>query len=71
VNIYSRRIGLGGHDHAALYDAFVGTHMGKPLSVIANTIKGAGVSSINDGGKWRNNAPSTEEIGIALKDPAQ
>jgi transketolase len=57
-----------GHDHAALYDAFVAPAGGRPRCVIAQTIKGKGVSFIEDRVEWHHKVPSREQIELALKE---
>ena len=57
-----------GHDHAALYEAFTAPHPGKPRCVIANTIKGKGVSFIEDRVEWHHKVPTQEQIELALKE---
>jgi transketolase len=57
-----------GHDHAALYDAFVAPTNGRPRCVIAKTIKGKGVSFIEDRVEWHHKAPSPEQVELALKE---
>jgi transketolase len=59
-----------GHDHAALYDAFVSPRQGRPRCVIANTIKGKGVSFIEDRVEWHHKVPSPEQVELALKELA-
>ena len=59
-----------GHDHAALYNAFTGPHEGRPRCVIARTIKGKGVSFIEDRVEWHHKTPSAEQVEIALKELA-
>jgi transketolase len=59
-----------GHDHAALYDAFVAPRDGRPRCVIAQTIKGKGVSFIEDRVEWHHKVPSREQIEVALKELA-
>ena len=58
----------GGHDHAALYEAFVSPHKGRPRCVIADTIKGKGVSFIENRVEWHHKVPSPEQIDLALKE---
>jgi transketolase len=57
-----------GHDHAALNEAFVSPHEGRPRCVIAKTIKGKGVSFIEDRVEWHHKVPSPEQIELALKE---
>ena len=59
-----------GHDHAALYEAFTTPHPGQPRCVIANTIKGKGVSFIEDRVEWHHKTPSPEQVELALKELA-
>ena len=59
-----------GHDVGALYEALVGAHEGRPRCVIARTIKGKGVSFIEDRVEWHHKVPSPEQIEIALKELA-
>lgn len=62
---------IDGHDHGALYDAFTRPGRGKPLAVIANTIKGKGVSFIEDRVEWHHKVPSPEQIKLALEELAR
>lgn len=57
-----------GHDHAALYDAFVLPHDVRPRCVIARTIKGKGVSFIEDRVAYHHKVPSPVEIELAGSD---
>jgi len=59
-----------GHDHAELYQAFVAPMNGRPRCVIAKTIKGKGVSFIEDRVEWHHKAPSPEQVELALKELA-
>jgi transketolase len=57
-----------GHDHAALYKAFTTSSVGRPRCVIARTLKGKGVSFIEDRVEWHHKVPSREQIELALKE---
>lgn len=57
-----------GHDHASLYAAFTTPHPGKPRCVIANTIKGKGVSFIEDRVEWHHKVPTPEQVELALRE---
>lgn len=61
-------IEVDGHDHGALYDVFTRPGRGKPIAVIANTIKGKGVSFIEDRVEWHHKVPSPEQIKLALEE---
>ena len=56
-----------GHDHAALY-ALSFRAPGKPRCVIANTIKGKGVSFIEDRVEWHQRCRRPEQVELALKE---
>jgi transketolase len=57
---------INGHDYAALTTALTTPHPGKPLIVIANTVKGKGVSFMENVGKWHHGVPSEAELTQAL-----
>ena len=64
-------IELDGHDHAALWDAFTAAPAGKPRCVIARTIKGKGVSFMEDRVEWHHKVPSPAQIEQALAEVAR
>jgi len=58
---------VDGHDYAALTVALTTPPpAGRPLLVIANTIKGRGVSFMENVGKWHHGVPSDDELARAL-----
>ena len=59
---------IGGHDHEALYEVFTSQHPGKPLCVIATTIKGKGVSFIENRVEWHHKVPSPSQVESALEE---
>ena len=59
-----------GHDHGALYEALTAPQEGRPRCIIARTIKGKGVSFIEDRVEWHHKVPSPEQIELALKELA-
>lgn len=61
---------IDGHDHLQLYDALTHPREGRPLCIVANTIKGKGVSFIEDRVEWHHKVPSPEEVERALKELA-
>jgi transketolase len=61
---------VDGHDHAQLLRAFEPSTTGKPVAVIANTIKGKGVSFIEDRVEWHHKVPSAEQVRIAIEELA-
>jgi transketolase len=59
---------VDGHDHAALLEAFGPSSAGVPVAVIANTIKGKGVSFIEDRVEWHHKVPSAEQVRAAIEE---
>jgi transketolase len=59
---------IDGHDHAALHEAFVPSTTGSPVAVIANTIKGKGVSFIENRVEWHHKVPSPEQVQAAMEE---
>ena len=61
---------INGHDHKALYDV-LGAPVGsreKPLCVIANTVKGRGVSFMENKAKWHHGVPNGAEFEQAMRE---
>jgi transketolase len=58
---------VDGHDHAALLECFANLPLekGKPSCVIANTIKGKGVSFAENKPAWHHGVPTTEQLALA------
>jgi len=59
-----------GHDYVGLLEALQPSTSGKPVAVIANTIKGKGVSFMEDRVEWHHKVPATEQVELALKELA-
>jgi transketolase len=58
---------IDGHDYAALTRALTEPPAaGQPLCIIANTIKGKGVSFMENVGKWHHGVPSDVDLARAL-----
>ena len=57
-----RAVEVDGHDHLALLDAFTGPRDGRPTCVIAHTVKGKGVSFMEDRVEWHHKVPTAEQI---------
>ena len=59
---------VDGHDLAALSEALhaVPFEAGRPSCVIAHTMKGRGVSFMENRAEWHHRVPTEEEIGLAL-----
>lgn len=63
-------IELNGHDHAALLAACKQEKSGRPLCVIAQTVKGKGVSFMENRAEWHHKVPSPEQVTAALEELA-
>jgi transketolase len=65
-------IELNGHDIPALQSAFAqaASTKGKPTVLIAHTVKGKGVSFMENNPKFHGVAPTKEEVALALKELA-
>jgi transketolase len=61
---------IDGHNYSQLLDAFAPTTTGKPVAIIANTIKGKGVSFIEDRVEWHHKVPSSDQTRLALEELA-
>lgn len=59
---------IDGHDHAALNDTFAALpfNAGKPNVIIAHTVKGKGVSFMEDKLAWHYKSANAEELALAL-----
>ena len=55
---------VDGHDVAAVGDALgrVPDPTGKPLAVVAHTVKGKGVSFMEDDNNWHYRIPTADEV---------
>lgn len=61
---------IDGHDHSALFEVLTRPRTGRPLCVVANTVKGKGVSFIEDRVEWHHKVPSADQVRIALEELA-
>ena len=59
---------IDGHDIAQLLEALRPSTTGSPVCVIANTIKGKGVSFMQDRVEWHHKVPNTEQFEVALRE---
>lgn len=61
---------INGHNLEEIQSAFdaARAYKGKPTVIIANTIKGKGVSFMEDNAGWHGKAPNADELAHALKD---
>ena len=63
-------IEVDGHDFKQLIGAFekFGAVKGKPTVIIANTIKGKGISFMEGQAGWHGKAPNADQLGACLKE---
>lgn len=63
-------INVDGHDYKQLKEAFdeAKSYKGKPTCIVAKTIKGKGVSYMENEAGWHGKAPNAELTAVALKD---
>ena len=60
-------IEIDGHDYQQIYDAIEASKKSdKPTAIIANTVKGKGVSFIENQAGWHGKAPNDEQLEKAL-----
>ena len=61
---------LDGHDYDALSQAFEAARAckGKPSLILAHTVKGKGISYMENNAGWHGSAPNAEQLEIALND---
>lgn len=61
---------IDGHDIEQIADALENARntKGRPSAIICKTVKGKGVSFMENNAKWHGNAPSAEQFETAMKD---
>jgi len=61
---------VDGHDIEALCEVLssVPNRSSRPVAVVAHTVKGKGVSFMEDDNNWHYRAPSAEEVALARKE---
>ncbi|MGD6748090.1 transketolase [Streptomyces sp. BH106] len=59
---------IDGHDHRAIKEAYAPSTTGRPVAVIANTVKGKGVSFMEDRVEWHHKVPTDEQVALALQE---
>lgn len=66
-------IEINGHDYQEIYlalkkSAIIGSEKSAPVIIIANTIKGKGVSFMEDNASWHGRATNEEEFNLAIEE---
>lgn len=69
-------IEIEGHDFRQIFDALalskkLGAENKKPVMIVANTVKGKGVSFMENQAGWHGKAPNKDQMELALKDLTQ
>jgi transketolase len=66
-------IDIDGHDFRQILQAFdeARAHKGSPVVILARTVKGRGVSFMEDNLEWHGAAPSADQVKIALEELAK
>jgi transketolase len=59
---------VNGHDHAQLLEVFRRPGTDRPVCVIAHTVKGKGVSFMEDRVEWHHKVPTDEQVELALQE---
>ena len=61
---------VNGHDIAAVTDALAAAKAatGAPQAIVCETVKGKGVSFMEDQASWHGNAPSAEQAAVAIQE---
>ena len=59
---------INGHDHIEIQRALSLRKSNKPIAVIANTIKGFGIPSMQSSPEWHHKSPNLEELALLLED---
>ncbi len=61
---------VNGHDIAAVVDALAAAKAatGAPQAIVCETVKGKGVSFMEDQASWHGNAPSAEQAAVAIQE---
>lgn len=61
---------IDGHDMSQIVDAFeqAGKGTGRPVVILADTVKGKGVSFMENQAGWHGKAPNRQELDAALKE---
>lgn len=59
---------IDGHSYRELRDALGRPGDGRPVAVVANTVKGKGVSFMEDRVEWHHKVPSKEQVQLAMEE---
>lgn len=63
-----KTISINGNNQKEIERAFKNRHPKQPLAIIANTIKGFGIKSMENNPAWHHKSPTDEEFEILMKE---
>jgi transketolase len=61
-------ISINGHDQDEIYTALKQNHDHKPVAIVAETIKGKGVKTMENNHEWHHKAPKPDELKKILQE---
>jgi transketolase len=62
-------IEIDGNDVGQVYDAFMASHEeGKPKAIVGNTVKGKGISFMENNNDWHHNRLTDTQLAAALSE---
>jgi transketolase len=61
-------VNIDGHNHTAIKEALKMRKFEKPIAIIADTVKGYGVLTMESNPEWHHRSPNTEELEFLLGD---
>jgi transketolase len=59
---------INGHDQEEIYKALTQKSVGKPIAIIAETIKGKGVKIMENSAEWTHKYPTKEQLEVMIKE---
>jgi transketolase len=59
---------INGHDHEEIYKALTQKSVGKPIAIIAETVKGNGAKIMENSAEWTHKYPTPEQMEIIIKE---
>jgi transketolase len=57
---------INGHDHSEISNALQFRTNRKPIAIVANTIKGFGVPSMESNPEWHHRSPNSDELALLI-----
>ena len=63
-----KAVSVNGHNQKELYKAVLLPHPGKPLAIVAETIKGYGSKTMEEDPSWHHRSPTKDEFKQMVKE---